>query len=29
MQSNGGDVIVRERLDYHKCMSRLEVVGDC
>ena len=29
MQSNGGDVIDRERSYYHKRLSRLEVVGDC
>ena len=29
MQPNGGDVIDRERLDFHKCLRRLEVVEDC
>ena len=29
MQSNGGDVIDRERSEYHKYLNRLEVVGDC
>ena len=29
MQFNGSDAIDRERLDYHKCLSKLEVVGDC
>ena len=29
MLPDGGDVIDRERSDYHKCLRRLEVVEDC